>query len=63
MEWWWGVGDDLLPQEGLRVWWHIREVIGHHKYLYDSSIWVKKSLRKGKEESVTHNITCAVHEV
>ena len=51
--WWWGVGDDLLPQEGLRVRWHIRKVICNHKYLYDSSIWVKKSLRKRKEERVT----------
>ena len=42
------MGDDFLAQEGLRVWRHIGEIIGHHKYLDNSSIWIEEGLRGRK---------------
>ena len=50
------VGDDLLTQKCLRVRGHIGEVVRHHKYLDDCSVWIEQGLsqreRDGEEIGV-----------
>ena len=45
--------DRLLSQECLRVWWHVRVVVGDHKYLDHRPVGVEQCL--GRQTWLSHS--------